>query len=63
MGFGVLRGEELNVVFELVFNIIKSIVDYFDVDIGKIWGMVSEGMLIVDIVKNFLFVVLVEINK
>lgn len=51
---GVLRGEELNAVFESAPNIIKSIADYLDVDIGKIRGMASEGMLTADIVKNSL---------
>ncbi|MBN6010592.1 tape measure protein, partial [Clostridioides difficile] len=36
LGSGVLRGEELNAVFESAPNIIKSIADYLDVDIGKI---------------------------
>ncbi|HBF8940656.1 TPA: tape measure protein, partial [Clostridioides difficile] len=51
---GVLRGEELNAVFESAPNIIQSIADYLDVDIGKIRGMASEGMLTADIVKNSL---------
>ncbi|WP_107601685.1 tape measure protein, partial [Clostridioides difficile] len=51
---GVLRGEELNAVFESAPNIIKSIADYLDVDIGKIRGMASEGMLTADIVKSSL---------
>ncbi|MCC0629859.1 MULTISPECIES: tape measure protein [unclassified Clostridioides] len=54
LGSGVLRGEELNAVFESAPNIIKSIADYLDVDIGKIRGMASEGMLTADIVKNSL---------
>ncbi|MCC0634192.1 tape measure protein [Clostridioides sp. ZZV15-6388] len=54
LGSGVLRGEELNAVFESAPNIIKSIADYLDVDIGKIRSMASEGMLTADIVKNSL---------
>ncbi|WP_032544781.1 tape measure protein [Clostridioides difficile] len=54
LGSGVLRGEELNAVFESAPNIIRSIADYLDVDIGKIRGMASEGMLTADIVKNSL---------
>ncbi|HFG9188325.1 TPA: tape measure protein, partial [Clostridioides difficile] len=54
LGSGVLRGEELNAVFESAPNIIQSIADYLDVDIGKIRGMASEGMLTADIVKNSL---------
>ncbi|HFL3240258.1 TPA: tape measure protein [Clostridioides difficile] len=54
LGSGVLRGEELNAVFESAPNIIQSIADYLDVNIGKIRGMASEGMLTADIVKNSL---------
>ncbi|MDV9592783.1 tape measure protein [Clostridioides difficile] len=54
LGSGVLRGEELNAVFESAPNIIRSIADYLDVDIGKIRGMASEGMLTADIVKKSL---------
>ncbi|MFQ4423269.1 hypothetical protein C4U46_10700, partial [Clostridioides difficile] len=59
---GVLRGEELNAVFESAPNIIKSIADYLDVDIGKIRGMASEGMLTADIVKNSLLAASAETN-
>ncbi|MEZ7112196.1 tape measure protein, partial [Clostridioides difficile] len=63
LGSGVLRGEELNAVFESAPNIIKSIADYLDVDIGKIRGMASEGMLTADIVKNSLLAASAETNK
>ncbi|HBF6888508.1 TPA: tape measure protein [Clostridioides difficile] len=59
---GVLRGEELNAVFESAPNIIQSIADYLDVDIGKIRGMASEGMLTADIVKNSLLAASAETN-
>ncbi|EGT5272148.1 tape measure protein [Clostridioides difficile] len=63
LGSGVLRGEELNAVFESAPNIIHSIADYLDVDIGKIRGMASEGMLTADIVKNSLLAASAETNK
>ncbi|MDN9571796.1 tape measure protein [Clostridioides difficile] len=63
LGSGVLRGEELNAVFESAPNIIQSIADYLDVDIGKIRGMASEGMLTADIVKNSLLAASAETNK
>ncbi|HBF6355210.1 TPA: tape measure protein [Clostridioides difficile] len=63
LGSGVLRGEELNAVFESAPNIIRSIADYLDVDIGKIRGMASEGMLTADIVKNSLLAASAETNK
>ncbi|MDC0805333.1 tape measure protein, partial [Clostridium paraputrificum] len=63
LGSGVLRGEELNAVFESAPNIIRSIADYLDVDIGKIRGMASEGMLTADIVKNSFLAASAETNK
>lgn len=55
LGSGTLRGEELNAVFESAPNIIQSIADYIDVDIGKIREMASQGMISADIVKNAMF--------
>lgn len=52
MGSGVLRGEELNSVFEQAPTIIQSIADYLDVPIGQIRNMASEGRITADIVKN-----------
>ncbi|HBH1606370.1 TPA: tape measure protein [Clostridioides difficile] len=62
LGSGVLRGEELNAVFESAPNIIQSIADYLDVDIGKIRSMASEGMLTADIVKNSLLAAAEQTN-
>lgn len=55
LGSGVLRGEELNAVFEASPNIIQTIADYLEVDIGKIRSMASEGQITADIVKNAMF--------
>lgn len=60
---GVLRGEELNSVFEAAPNVIQSIADYMDVDIGKIREMASEGQITADIVKNAMFASIDETNK
>lgn len=62
LGSGVLRGEELNAVFESAPNIIQSIADYMDVPIGKIREMASEGLLTADIVKNAMFAAVDETN-
>ncbi|HBG3680992.1 TPA: tape measure protein [Clostridioides difficile] len=62
LGSGVLRGEELNAVFESAPNIIQSIADYLNVDIEKIRGMASEGMLTADIVKNSLLAAAEQTN-
>ena len=60
---GVLRGEELNAVFEACPPIIQSIADYLDVDIGKIREMASEGQLSASVVKNAMFTASDEINE
>lgn len=52
LGSGVLRGEELNAVFEAAPNIIQTIADYMNVPIGSIREMASEGQITADIVKN-----------
>ena len=52
LGSGVLRGEELNAVFEAAPNIIQTIADYMDVPIGKIRELASEGKITADVIKN-----------
>lgn len=54
LGSGVLRGEELNAVFEAAPNIIQTIADYLGVSIGEIREMASEGQITADVVKNAL---------
>ena len=63
LGSGVLRGEELNAVFEASPNIIQAIADYMDVDIGKIRDLAAEGKITADIVKNAMFKAADEVNK
>ena len=62
LGSGVLRGEELNSVFESAPNIIQTIADYLDVPIGKIREMASEGELTADVVKNAMLSSIDETN-
>lgn len=62
MGSGVLRGDELNSIFEQAPNIIQSIADYLDVPIGQIREMASEGELSADVVKAAVFASADEIN-
>lgn len=52
MSSGVLRGEELNSVFEQAPTIVQTIAEYLDVPIGRIRDMASEGLITSDIVKN-----------
>ena len=63
LGSGVLRGEELNSVFEQAPNIIQSIADYLNVPIGKIRTMAAEGELTSDIVKNAVLASADEVNR
>ncbi|WFD12206.1 tape measure protein [Tepidibacter hydrothermalis] len=62
LGSGVLRGEELNAVFEAAPNVIQAIADYMDVPIGAIREMASEGQISADIVKNAMLSATDEIN-
>ncbi|WP_419962108.1 tape measure protein [Psychrobacillus sp. BM2] len=62
LGSGVLRGEELNAVFESAPNIIQSIADYLEVPLGTIREMASDGMITADIVKNAMFEAAEETN-
>lgn len=52
LGSGVLRGEELNAVFEAAPNVIQTIADYLGVPLGAIRDMASEGQITADIIKN-----------
>jgi len=63
LGSGVLRGEELNAVFEAAPNIIRTISDYLGVGIGEIRNMASEGEITADIVKKAMFAATDAINK
>lgn len=60
---GVLRGEELNSVFEAAPNVIREIADYMGVPIGQIREMASEGQITADIVKNALISASEDIDK
>ena len=62
LGSGVLRGEELNAVFEAAPNIIQTIADYLDVDIGAIRDMASEGKITASVVKNAMLSAAGDIN-
>lgn len=63
LGSGVLRGEELNAVFEASPNIIQTIADYLEVDIGKIRKMASEGLITANVIKNAMFDSADQINE
>lgn len=62
LGSGVLRGEELNAVFESAPNVIQSIADYLNVPIGKIREMAKDGELTADVVKNAMLSSIDETN-
>ncbi len=60
---GVLRGEELNSVFQQAPTVIQAIADYLDVGIGEIRDMASEGQITADIVKKAMFAAADETNE
>lgn len=62
LGSGVLRGDELNSIFEQAPNLIQTIADYMDVPIGSIRQMASDGKLSADTVKAAIFSASEEIN-
>ena len=62
MSSGVLRGEELNSVFEQAPTIIQTIADYLGVPIGKIREIAAEGQITSTIVKNAMLASADEIN-
>lgn len=62
LGSGVLRGDELNSIFEQAPNLIQNIADYLDVPIGKIRSMAQDGELSADVVKQAIFAATDEIN-
>ena len=49
---GVLRGQDLNVVFSNAPQIVQNIADYLNVPIGKIRDMAADGKISAQIVKN-----------
>lgn len=55
LGAGVLRGEELNSVFEQAPTVIQAIADYLDKPIGSIREMAADGLITSEIVKNAMF--------
>lgn len=62
LGSGVLRGDELNSIFEQAPNLIQTIADYMDVPIGSIRQMASDGKLSADTVKAAIFSASEDIN-
>lgn len=62
LGSGVLRGDELNSIFEQAPNLIQSIADYLDVPIGKIREIAQDGQLTADTVKAAIFSSAEDIN-
>ncbi len=62
LGSGVLRGDELNSIFEQAPNLIQNIADYLDVPIGKIRDMAADGEITGDIVKAAIFSAADDIN-
>ena len=63
MASGVLRGDELNSIFEQAPGLIQRIADYLGVSIGEIRGLASKGAITADVIKNAMFGAADEINQ
>lgn len=63
LGSGVLRGEELNAVFEAAPAVIRTIADYLNVPIGQIRALAKEGKITAGIVKSALLGATDQINS
>lgn len=63
LGSGVLRGDELNSIFEQAPNLIQGIADYLGVPIGKIRDMAGEGQISASVVKASVFASADKINR
>ena len=63
LGSGVLRGDELNSIFEQAPNLIQNIADYLDVPIGQIREMAADGKLSASVVKAAIFSAADDINS
>lgn len=60
---GVLRGDELNSIFEQAPTLIRTVADHLGVSVGSIREMASEGEITADIVKTALLEAADETNK
>lgn len=63
MGSGVLRGDELNSIFEQAPNLIQTIADYMGKDIGEMRNLASEGAITADIIKNAMLAAGTDIDE
>lgn len=63
LGSGVLRGEELNSVFEAAPNVIQTIADYLGKPIGEIRALAADGEITADIVKKAMLSATDKINE
>lgn len=63
LGSGVLRGDELNSIFENAPTIIQSIADYMKKPVGAIRDMAKDGLITADIVKNAMLSAADETDK
>lgn len=63
LGSGVLRGDELNSIFEQAPNLIRTIAEYLHVPVGSIREMASEGLITADIVRDAMLGAADEIDR
>lgn len=63
MASGVLRGDELNSIFEQAPTIIETIADHLGVEIGQIRQLAQEGKITADVVKSAMLSSADKINE
>ncbi len=63
MASGVLRGDELNSIFEQAPTIIETIANHLGVEIGQIRQLAQEGKITADVVKSAMLSSADEINS
>lgn len=63
MASGVLRGDELNSIFEQAPTVIETIADHLGVEIGQIRQLAQEGKITADVVKSAMLSSADKINE
>lgn len=63
MASGVLRGDELNSIYENAPTLIKSMADYMGVPVAQMRSLAEEGKITTDVIKNGILGASEETNK
>jgi tape measure domain-containing protein len=63
MASGVLRGDELNSIYENAPTLIKSMADYMGVPVAQMRGLAEQGLITTEVIKNGILGASEETNK